>query len=138
MDCGSMGRSAFERWFVLFKGDFVGVAGRQDMEGSSGITADCDLAETDHAIAEIGKYWNQHDKMLVNFTLGNGHVEFHLPAVARTSLIFQVVSQYPRTIHPLLKKPFQAAIFGPSLRFGIVFLRLPFESLCRSCPPRLP
>jgi hypothetical protein len=74
MDCGFKEVLSFEYVFIRIQSNFFRLAGRENINAASGIAANCDLAEINHPIAEVGKYRNQHDETVVDLTLGNGHL----------------------------------------------------------------
>src|ERR1700723_3667757 len=85
--------SSFQDVFIRVQGDFLRLAGQYEIDAASAVANDSHLAETDHAFAKVGKYRNQHGKVLIDLALGNGHVQLHLPAVRRFELGIEVVSR---------------------------------------------
>jgi hypothetical protein len=103
--------SSFQNFSVCIQGDFLRLARQQHVDAAAGVADDSDLAEPNHALAKVGEYRNQHGKALVDFALGNGHMQLHFAAVRRSELVFEVVPRHLSTVDPFAKKPVQAAVF---------------------------
>src|SRR5580693_8850104 len=102
--------SSFQNFFVSIQRHFFRLTRQQDVYAPGSIAADWDLAETNHAFAEVDEYGNYHGKMLIDLALREGHVQLHFAAVRRSELIIEVVSGDLRAVDPLVEKPVQAAI----------------------------
>src|SRR6267154_72644 len=101
---------AFENFFVCIQCDFLWLAGQEDIDVAGGVSGDADLAESNHATAEVSENRDGHGKVLVNVALGNDHVQLSFPAFRRGELIVKVVSRHLSAIDPLVENPVEAAV----------------------------
>src|SRR5271169_5043334 len=108
----SQSRSAFQNFFERVQGNFLRLGGQEEINTAAGVADGSDLADAGPSFTEFGENRDEHGEVVVDFALGDGHVQLHLAAIGGSELVFEVVARDLRAVDPLVEEPVEAAVSG--------------------------